>query len=190
MDPIRDGDPYSRPAFSLRNRLARAFWGAVWLLLFRPSPRPLHAWRSFLLRCFGAKLGPRCHIYPRARIWAPWNLCCEDRVTIADDAEVYNPSLVQLDSHAIISQHAYLCGASHDYQNPAFPLISAPIRIGRYAWVAARAIVCMGTTIGEGAVLGIGSITVRNLAPWSVYAGAPARKVKARTPHDGMCPHG
>jgi len=63
-------DPYLMPYTSLASRAARAAWGLVYALLFRPSPRPLHAWRAFLLRCFGAQLGPRCHIYPRARIWA------------------------------------------------------------------------------------------------------------------------
>lgn len=173
-------DPYTRPAFSVRNRFARAAWGLVQTTLFRFSPRPLHGWRAFLLRCFGARLGARCHIYPGARIWAPWNLQCRDAVAIADDADIYNPSPVFLESHAIVSQYAYLCGASHDYQDPAFPLISAPIRIGRYAWIAARATVCMGTTVGDGAVLGIGAVAVRDLAPWSVYVGTPARKVKER----------
>ena len=38
---------------------------------YRPSPRPFHFWRAFLLRCFGAKLGPHCHFYPKSRVWAP-----------------------------------------------------------------------------------------------------------------------
>ena len=54
-------------------------WGVVYVLLLRTSPRPFHRWRVFLLRCFGAKLGKNCHIYGRARVWAPWNLICNDR---------------------------------------------------------------------------------------------------------------
>ena len=65
-------DPYHRPNTSLSNRLGRLAWGLIYALLFRPSPRPMHAWRSARLRLFGAKLGPPCHIYPRAIIWAPW----------------------------------------------------------------------------------------------------------------------
>ncbi len=40
-------------------------------LLFRPSPRPMHAWRAFLLRCFGAKIGAHVPRISGARIWAP-----------------------------------------------------------------------------------------------------------------------
>ena len=84
-------DPYKVPAMPLGNRLARFLWQVIYAILFRTSPRPLHAWRAMLLRMFGARLGPDCHIYPRAVIWAPWNLSCEDTVAIADEAIVYNP---------------------------------------------------------------------------------------------------
>jgi putative colanic acid biosynthesis acetyltransferase WcaF len=144
----------------------------------------MHAWRAFILRCFGARLGPDCRIYPAARIWAPWNLICESAVAIADGAEIYNPAPVSLGSHSIVSQQAYLCGATHDLVEPGFPLVSAPIRIGPYAWVCARATVQMGVTLGEGAVLGLGSVATRDLDPWSIYAGIPARRIKDRPRHD------
>jgi putative colanic acid biosynthesis acetyltransferase WcaF len=145
----------------------------------------MHGWRRFLLRCFGARIGKDCHIYPGARIWAPWNLQCEDVVGIADGAEIYNPSPVRLGSHSIVSQQAYLCGATHDLNDANFPMISAPIEIGRYAWVCARATVRMGVKVGDGAVLGLGGIATRDLDPWTIYAGAPARRLKARPRMDG-----
>jgi putative colanic acid biosynthesis acetyltransferase WcaF len=52
--------------------------------------------------------------------------------------------------------------------------------IGSYAWVCARASVAPGVNVGEGAVLGLGSVATRNLEPWTVYAGVPAVKVKDR----------
>jgi putative colanic acid biosynthesis acetyltransferase WcaF len=177
-------DPYLVPAFPLNNRLLRAAWGVVYALLFRTSPRPCHRWRAFLLRCFGAKLGKNCHIYGRASIWAPWNLVCDDQATIGDEAIIYNPKRVILGSHSIISQQAYLCGATHDYEDPAFPLIASPISVGPYAWICARATVQSGVSVGEGAVLALGSIATRDLQPWTVYAGAPARRVKSRMRHE------
>src|SRR6202142_682690 len=52
----QSADPYLRPSFSFSNRMRRLAWSICWTLLFRPSPRPFHAWRAFLLRCFGARL--------------------------------------------------------------------------------------------------------------------------------------
>jgi putative colanic acid biosynthesis acetyltransferase WcaF len=177
-------DAYLRPAFPLRLRMRRLGWNIAWTLLYRPSPRPFHGWRAMLLRAFGAKMGSHCHFYPRSKVWAPWNLICEDQVTAGNGAEIYNPSPMTLGSHAILSQESYLCGATHDYDDPAFPLIAYTMQLGAYSWVCARASVAPGANLGEGAVLGLGSVATRDLEPWTVYAGVPAVKVKARARHE------
>jgi putative colanic acid biosynthesis acetyltransferase WcaF len=180
----REQDPYLLPSFPFSNRLARAFWGVVYSVFFRLSPRPFHRWRTFLLRCFGATLGENCHVFATARIWAPWNLVCEDQTTIGDQAIVYNPERIMLGSYATVSQQAYLCGATHDYEDPRFPLVAFPISIGSYAWICARATVQPGVSVGEGAVLALGAVATRDLEPWTVYAGVPARRVKPRVLRD------
>jgi len=177
----RQADPYLRPAFTAGNRLRRAVWGVVWLLLYRPSPRPLHAWRAFLLRMFGAKMGANCHFYPGAKIWAPWNLVCADQVTAGDGAEIYNPAPMHFASHVIVSQNAYLCGATHDYNSASFPLMAFEMHFGAYSWICARASVGPGVQVGEGAVLGMGAVATRSLGPWTVYGGNPAKAIKERS---------
>src|SRR4051812_33859179 len=112
---MSDIDAHSGPSFSLGNRLARVGWGIVYATLFQWSPRPLHAWRALLLRLFGAKLGDGCHIYPKAVIWAPWNLECADQVGIADGAIIYNQARIRLGKRVVISQGAHLCSGTHDY---------------------------------------------------------------------------
>lgn len=181
MLPITSaGDPYLAASMPFGNRAARVVWGLAHLLLVRFSPRPCHAWRSAVLRLFGATLGAECHVYPAARIWAPWNLICEDAVGIADGATIYNPAPIRLGSHAVVSQEAFLCGATHDLDDPAFPMISSPITIGSYAWICARAVVCPGVHVGDGAVLGLASVATRDLEAWTVYAGVPARALRKR----------
>src|SRR5580698_3047745 len=181
-------DPYLRPAFSQGDRMRRLLWNLCWALFYKLSPRPLHSWRSFLLRAFGAKMGPNCHFYPRSKVWAPWNLICADQVTAADGAEIYNAAPITLGSHAILSQDAYLCAATHDYDDPAFPLIAYAMQIGAYAWVCARASVAPGVNMEEGAVLGLGSVATRDLDAWTVYAGVPATKIKERRRFDSAAP--
>ena len=178
--PETAADPYLRPAFSLGNRVRRAIWNICRALLYRTSPRPMHAWRVFLLRIFGASLGPNCHFYPGSKVWAPWNLICADQVTAGDGAEIYNPAPMTFGSHVILSQDAYICGATHDYDDARFPLIAYAMQLDAYAWVCARASVAPGVKVGEGAVLGLGSVATRDLDPWTVYAGTPAVKVKER----------
>jgi putative colanic acid biosynthesis acetyltransferase WcaF len=173
-------NPYHRASFSMTDRMMRLLWQLAYLLLYRPSPRPMHAWRSMLMRIFGARMGPGCHFYPSGKVWAPWNLVCEDCCTLADHAEIYNPSPIYLESHCIVSQQAYLCGATHDYNDPDFPMVSYDMRLGAYSWICARASVSPGVHVGEGAVLGLGSVAFDDLEPWTVYSGVPAVKVKKR----------
>jgi putative colanic acid biosynthesis acetyltransferase WcaF len=188
-DHITTGaDPYTRPAFSFSNRAARLLWKITWLLLYRPSPRPLHAWRAMLLRLFGATLGPDCHFYPASRVWAPWNLRCADHVAAGDGVEIYNPSPMHFGSHVILSQDCYLCGATHDYNDPAFPLIAYTMTIEPYAWICARASVAPGVRVGEGAVLGLGSVATRDLEPWTVYSGHPAQPIRQRQRSEAATP--
>jgi putative colanic acid biosynthesis acetyltransferase WcaF len=99
-------------------------------------------------------------------------------VAVADDAEIYNPALIEVGDFAVVSQGAYLCGASHDYRRWQFPLISQPITIGSHAWIAARAIVQMGVSVGEGCVIGAGSVVTRDMPPWTVCAGNPCRVMR------------
>jgi putative colanic acid biosynthesis acetyltransferase WcaF len=164
--------------FPLRQRLARALWQLSWGLLCRWTPPPLHAWRALVLRAWGAKLGARCHVYAGAIVWAPWQLVLADDACIADGAEIYNVAPVELGARAVVSQGAFLCTASHDHRSDAFPLTSAPIRLGVRAWVAARAIVLPGVTLGDGAVAGAGSVVTRDVPAHCTVAGNPARIVR------------
>lgn len=169
-----------RPVFGVRDKIIRLVWMIVWKLAFRYTPTPLHTYRCWLLRCFGATLGSQNFVYPSAKIWAPWLLKTEDVVTIGPNCEIYNPGGIVLGHHTIISQGAYLCGASHDYDSPDFTYVAKRIIAEPYTWICARAIVLPGVHCSEGSVLGAGSVTSKNLKPWTVYAGNPAMEVRTR----------
>lgn len=180
MRNTADDDALKRPIFGFKSKMLRLIWGVVWFSLFRFSPVFFHGWRALLLKLFGARIGISNFIYPTAKIWAPWKLETGDVVTLGPGVEVYNPGGVRLGHHTIISQDAYLCGATHDYNSKDFTYIARLIETKPYAWVCARATVLPGVLCGEGSVLGAGSVTSRNLEPWTVNAGNPAVKIKPR----------
>lgn len=165
------------PPPDLADKLRRALWQTVWLLLYRPTPNQLHGWRRMLLRAFGAKVGRAAHPYPSARVWAPWNLTMEAESCLGNEADCYNVAPVLLRRGCVVSQKAYLCTASHDLSDPAFPLTGAPIEIGPCAWVAAGAFIGPGITLQAGAVAGAYAVVTRDVAAGEVVAGNPARVV-------------
>ena len=96
-------------AHSTRNKLGRMLWGFVWLFLYRPTPKFLHGWRRFLLRCFGAKIGRGTFPYPSVKIWAPWNLEVGDHCALSDGVDCYCVDRIVIGSHVTISQYTFLC---------------------------------------------------------------------------------
>ena len=183
---LSEADPAVRPksertpTFSFANRAGRVLWNIAWTVLCRFSPRPLHPWRALVLRCFGARLGRRCHIYPGARIWAPWNLRCGADAAIADGAIIYNQAMVTLGEGAVVSQGAHLCTGTHDYESPRFELMAFPITVHSRAWICAQAFIHPDVTIGEGTVIGARAVVTRDMPPWMVCAGHPCVPIKPR----------
>jgi putative colanic acid biosynthesis acetyltransferase WcaF len=159
------------------NRIGRALWSVVWLLLFRPSPRPLYGWRRWLLRCFGADIASTAIVHPSVRIWAPWNLVLDRAACLAPFVDCYSVDVVHLRENATVSQRAILCTASRSIDG-AMSLLTAPIVIGTKSWVGMAAFIGPGVTIGDGAIVGATATVMRDVEQGHVVAGNPARVVR------------
>ena len=178
--PSVNTNTHTGASFSLSNRAARVVWNLVQGTLFRWSPRPLHGLRSWLLRLFGAKVGLGAHVYPGARIWAPWNVEIGDETGVADGATLYSQGKITLGRRVVVSQGVHLCAGTHDYEKRGFPLVTKPIAVGDEVWIAAEAFVHPGVTIGEGAVIGARSVVTKDMPEWMVCGGFPCVPIKTR----------
>jgi putative colanic acid biosynthesis acetyltransferase WcaF len=165
--------------YSFGEMIRRVLW-ALAQPLFRFSPRPCFGWRRFLLRCFGAKIGRNVHVYPSAIIYFPWNLDVEEQSAIGEYAFIYNLGSVTIGARVTISHRAHLCAGTHDHTRSDFPLVRLPITIGAEAWICADAFVGPGVAIGEGAIVGAGSVVTKDVKPWMIVVGNPARESKRR----------
>jgi acetyltransferase-like isoleucine patch superfamily enzyme len=79
-----------------------------------------------------------------------------------------------------VSPDCYLLTLGHDPRDPEFGAKAGPVSIGDRAWIGARALVLPGVAIGEGAVVGAGAVVTRDVEPYAIVAGNPARKVGER----------
>ncbi|MER9419172.1 WcaF family extracellular polysaccharide biosynthesis acetyltransferase [Mesorhizobium sp. M0306] len=150
---------------------------ALWTLLsalFVSSWLPGSSHRRFLLRLFGANIGDGVVIKPGVRVKFPWRLTIGADTWIGEEVWIDNLATVFIGDNCCLSQGAYLCTGSHDWNSPTFDLKARKIQIDNGAWIAAKAVVGPGVTVGEGAVLTICSVATSNLAAWTVYRGNPA----------------
>ena len=174
--------PYVSP-WSVRSRVGVLLWEVCWSVFCGWTPKPFNRWRLMWLRLFGADIRGIAFVHSRASVIRPWNLSMHERACLGDGAVAYCLDKVVLETGATLAQGAYLCSGTHDFDEPNTPLRTAPIRVGAHAFVALRAIVLPGVTIGEGCVVGAGAVVSRDTEAWSIYAGMPARKIGARRRH-------
>lgn len=168
-------------ALSRKHQVIRMLWSVVWGVLARPLPRSVGSrWKRWLLRLFGAKIASTAIVYSSAKVYYPANLVMEAYSCLASDVDCYNVALVKIGANTTVSQGAYLCTASHDITDPLNHLITAPIVIADQAWIGAKAFIGMGVIIGQGAVVGATASVYKNVEPWTVVGGNPAKFIKKR----------
>ena len=166
--------------YTFNELIRRMLWDYLGQTLFRLTFHNWYSIRSFLLRCAGARIGRRVRIRPSVRFELPWNLAIGDDSTIGDRAIVYCVGPVTIGKRVSISQMAHLCAGTHDYTREDLPLLRPPIVVGDDVWIAADAFVGPNVTIGDGCVIGARSNVVKDLPPWTVCAGSPAKPLKER----------
>ncbi|MBD5210336.1 MAG: putative colanic acid biosynthesis acetyltransferase [Bacteroidales bacterium] len=166
---------------SLNNKIGRLLWNITYIFLFRPFALNIFwGWRKLLLKLFGAKIGKNCCVHASAKIWAPWLLIMEDNSCMDSHVNCYNVNYVTICSWAIVSKGSYLCPGTHDITSRKHEMISSPIVIGPKVWVAVEAFIGPGVQIGEGAVVGARACVFKNVEPWTIVGGNPAKPLKKR----------
>lgn len=166
--------------YSFREYAGRLLWRLCWLTLWQLCWKRFYALRIILLRVFGARLPLHNEMAGSTWIEIPWNLAVGEYSAIGPRVTIYNLGLITIGSNTVISQDSYLCGGTHDYTKPTMPLIKVPITIGNHVWICAGAFIGPGVTIGEGVVVGARAVVTKDIEPWTVVAGNPAKVIKRR----------
>jgi putative colanic acid biosynthesis acetyltransferase WcaF len=172
------------PGFRGRPAWLVQLWWIIHALLFQTSPQIFYGWRRFLLRLFGAEIGKDVMIRPSVRVTFPWKVKIGDRSWIGDDTVLYSLGPIVIGKDAVVSQGSYLCTGSHDYSKVSFDIYVQPIVIEDEAWVATRAFISPGVTVGHGALVGACSLVLKDVPPMTVCAGNPSHVIRPRISHD------
>ena len=167
---------------SLKSKLARALWNVAWILLFRPTPRGnlFRPWRIALLKLFGANVRRTSNVLPSCRIWQPWKLTMGEYACLSENVDCYSVDEITIGNEATVSQGVKLCTAGHDIASRTMELTHHPITVRNSAWIAGWSLLLPGVTIGEGAVVAAGAVVTKDVEPWTVVGGNPAKFLKKR----------
>ena len=168
-----------------KEKLVQRIWEIVWVVLCRPTPFFMRRWRRFVTIIFarlsrGGVIAKCVSLSRKCRIDYPWRLSIGERSSIGDNAWVYALDKVSIGRNVCVGEDVRLITGSHDIASPHFDLKTKPILIGDNVWVATGAIVLPGVTIGEGAVIAAGAVVTKDVSPWTVVGGNPAKFIKKR----------
>lgn len=163
-------------AYKLKSRL----WNFVNATLFRWSFFFMRRYRVAILKLFGAQIDWSCSIDRTATIIDPWNLSIGKMSSIGEYTCIRCRGKVKIGMNSCIGRDVYLLSASHDISSPTFDMITAPINIGNGVWIATRSTIGKGVTIGNGAVIAAESNVVKDVEPWAIVGGNPAKFIKKR----------
>jgi putative colanic acid biosynthesis acetyltransferase WcaF len=162
------------------DKFRRLIWRIVSLFLFHPFGLPFfNGWRIRLLKCFGARIGSGSVVYASAYIPSPWNLKVGKETAIGPYVQLHYGKTI-IGNKVTISQRTYLCSATHRTDSINLPFVSGTIIIQDYVWIAAESFIMNNITIGEGAVVGARSAVFKDVSPWSIVGGNPAKFIKKR----------
>lgn len=181
---------YASP-WTIQRRILTLIWHTTWSICCSWTPKPFNRWRLQVLTIFGAKIVGTPFVHQRARIELPWNIEMHHRACLGDRTAVYCLDRVTIEEGATVAQEAYLCTGSHDFNQAHIPLETAPIVVGRGAFVGARAFILPGITLGAGCIVGAMAVVTRDVGPHTMVAGNPARslgKSALLSSHSGETP--
>lgn len=173
------------------NYPVRVMWIIIWKTLWKLCWKRLPLLRGLILKAFGARTTLRVNLAGSVWIEMPWDVEFGEYVSIGPRTHLYNLGGVKIGNHTVLSQDVYVCGGTHDFTDPTYPLVRQKVTIGNYVWIAAGAFIAPGVTIGDGAVVGARAVVVKDVEPWTVVAGHPAKFIKKRElkGHPSGAPH-
>jgi len=159
------------------------YYGAIkfWLgnhLFMNWMPYGVRHW--YLRRFCGVRLGRDSSICSGCFITG-YNIHIGDNTVVNRFVYLDGRVSLYIGNNVNISHYTLIQTLTHDPQSPDFVCLERPVRIEDHAWLGARATICPGITIGEGAVVAAGAVVTRDVAPYTIVGGNPARFIRERS---------
>jgi putative colanic acid biosynthesis acetyltransferase WcaF len=164
--------------WTFKEKLFQILWSITWKCFCSWTPKPLYSWRLFWLRVFGGSVHGKPFIHQSVKVKIPWKLILHDKSCLGEGAVIYSLDQIEICEAAIVAQEAYLCTGTHDFTHPNRPLLTGKIKIGKMAFIGARAFIMPGVTIGDNAVIGAYSLVTKDVDRDLVVGGNPAKPIK------------
>lgn len=150
------------------------------ILNFISCTIPLHSVRKAFYRSAGVKIGKNSFLHMGTKFFNPAGVEVGEGTIIGDHAFLDGRASLKIGNHVDIASYAMIYNSEHDLNSEGFDPIEEPVEIGDYVFVGPRAIILPGVVIGTGAVIGAGAVVTKDVEPFKIVGGVPAREIGER----------
>jgi len=141
---------------------------------------PSHRIRNFFYRHAGVRLDPSSSIHWRARFFHPEGLCVGPDTTLGNDAFFDARDGITIGACVCTAAELRIYTREHDIDDPHFAEIGGPVVIHDFVCIGSRVTILPRVTVGEGAVIASGAVVTKDVAPYTLVGGVPAKFIRDR----------
>jgi acetyltransferase-like isoleucine patch superfamily enzyme len=166
----------------MRSRAITLLRGFRLYAAFAVGRVPNHALRLWFYRSvLGMTIGPRTSVHWRAAFYAPEGVRIGRNSIIGNDCFLDGRRGITIGDNVNVGGHVQVFTLEHDPQSATFGVQGGPVVVEDRVYLATRATVLPGVRIGEGAVVAAGAVVTKDVAPYTVVGGVPARLIGQRS---------
>lgn len=162
------------------NRILNVFLDFELMLLRWIGHLPSHSLRKFFYQLAGVKIGQGSTIHMWANFFNPRGVSIGEDTIIGDHCFLDGRAPLKIGNHVDIAAQVFIYNSKHDVHREDFQAVSEPVIIEDYVFIGPRAIIQPGVKVGQGAVIAAGAVVTRDIAPYKIVGGVPAREIGER----------
>lgn len=166
------------------NRIFNIFLDFELMLLRFVGHIPSHLLRNLLYAISGIRLGKSSTIHMWAAFYDPRNIRIGEDSIIGDHAFIDGRDRVDIGDHVDIASSIMIYNGKHDYESEDFRPVFSPVKIEDYVFIGPRVIIQPGVTIGRGAIVAAGAVVTKDITPYTIVGGVPAKEIGERKRKD------
>ena len=141
---------------------------------------PFFTLRKSIYGLFGIKIGQGSTIHMWANFFNPSGIEIGEDTIIGDHCFLDGREKLKIGSHTDIASQVLIYNSEHDLEAEDFKAITGKVEIGDYVFIGPRAIILPGVSIGNGAVVAAGAVVTKDIAPYKIFGGVPAKEIGER----------
>jgi len=182
--PLRDKEgrtlSYRQASSKIVKRFESYFLDFGLMLLHITTYMPLHSVRNLIWQLAGVKMGSHSTLHTGVRVFDPRGIKIGDGSIIGYATFIDGRDKVVIGDNTDIASEVMIYSQEHDLSAEDFAARSGQVTIGNYVFIGPRAIILPGVTIGDGAVVAAGAVVTKDVAPFAIVGGVPAKLIGER----------